>query len=64
MDIDVSKSYTWRKTPETRAQLAPFGLQVVEDISELGGSLTFRSATRVRLFLARGAKLERKWIRL
>ena len=30
----------------------------------IGGSLTFSAATRVRIFLARGAKLERKWTRL
>ena len=54
----------WGTTPQTRAQLALLGLRVVEDVSELGGSMTFCSATRVRVFLARGANLEKKWARL
>ncbi|CAL1170378.1 unnamed protein product [Cladocopium goreaui] len=64
LEIDLDKSYSWSTTPQTRAQLAPLGLRVVEDVSELGGSLTFSSAARVRIFLKRGAKLEQKWARL
>ena len=64
LEIDVAKSYVWSTTPAGRAALAPLGLQLVGDVSELGGSLTFGSATRVRIFLARGARLERKWARL
>ena len=64
LEIDTGKSYVWSTTPQTRAQLALLGLRVVEDVSELGGSMTFCSATRVRVFLARGANLEKKWARL
>lgn len=62
--IDVDKSYMWSTQSTARAQLAPLGLRLVEDVSELGGSLTFGASARVRLFLARGAKLEKKWVRL
>ena len=64
LEIDIHKSYTWSTLPQTRAELAPLGIQVVEDISELGGSLTFYSAARVRVFLERGVRLEKKWARL
>ena len=36
--------------PQTRAMLGPLGLRVVKDISELGGSLIFSAAARVRIF--------------
>ena len=64
LEIDINKSYTWGTTPQTRAMLGPLGLRVVEDVSELGGSLTFGAAARVRIFLKRGSRLEQKWARL
>eukprot|EP00438_Fugacium_kawagutii_P003078 Skav215305 [mRNA] locus=scaffold3276:18327:27629:- [translate_table: standard] len=62
--IDLKKSYAWSTNPTWRRALRPLGLQVVEDVSELGGSLSLSAATRVRVFLQRGKKLENKWHRL
>jgi ribonuclease HI len=64
LEIDTGKSYMWSTATGSRAQLAPLGLKMVDDVSELGGSLTFHAAPRVRIFLARGAKLEQRWRRL
>eukprot|EP00435_Cladocopium_sp_Y103_P020522 s3739_g5.t1 len=64
LEIDSDKSYVWSTTSASRAFLKPLGLTMVGDVSELGGSLTFGSAARVRIFLARGARLERRWSRL
>eukprot|EP00438_Fugacium_kawagutii_P036701 Skav200933 [mRNA] locus=scaffold2433:377025:382227:+ [translate_table: standard] len=61
---DVGKSYAWSTSPGWRSVLRPLGLQVVDDASELGGTLSLCASTRVRLFLQRGQHLERKWTRL
>ena len=64
LSTDVNKSYAWSTSPSWRTALKPLGLKVVEDASELGGSLALCASTRVRIFLARGQTLDRKWQRL
>lgn len=64
LQIDVGKSYAWSTLPEQRQALSHLGLGIVSDAAELGGSLTLGASRRVRLFLARGAKLTEKWTRL
>eukprot|EP00438_Fugacium_kawagutii_P030543 Skav235992 [mRNA] locus=scaffold348:200764:203450:- [translate_table: standard] len=64
LTIDVKKSYIWSTSPQWRRILASFGMKIVEDAAELGGSLSLCASSRVRIFLARGHKLEQKWQRL
>eukprot|EP00438_Fugacium_kawagutii_P008486 Skav210938 [mRNA] locus=scaffold713:136269:139058:- [translate_table: standard] len=64
LEIDVAKSYTWSTNAAMRQALSHLGIKVVTDASELGGSLTLGASRRVRIFLARGAKLTAKWTRL
>ena len=64
LTTDIDKSYSWSTSPAWRSAFKPLGIKVVEDASELGGSLSLCASIRVRIFLARGKNLERKWQRL
>eukprot|EP00435_Cladocopium_sp_Y103_P012367 s1091_g3.t1 len=64
LTIDITKTYAWGTLPTLRHQLSPLGIQVVEDFSELGGSLSFTAAHRVRQFIKRGESLADKWQQL
>lgn len=64
LSIDVDKTYAWGTTRELRNQLGHLGINVVQDASELGGSLSFTAAHRVRIFLRRGDSLQEKWLQL
>ena len=64
LTLDLSKTYAWGTTISVRRQLAQLGLQVVEDFSELGGTLSFTASHRVRIFLKKGETLHEKWQQL
>ncbi|CAL1128806.1 unnamed protein product, partial [Cladocopium goreaui] len=64
LSIDVDKTYAWGTTRELRNQLGHLGINVVQDASELGGSLSFTAAHRVRIFIRRGDSLQEKWLQL
>ena len=65
LSVDFDKSYCWGTTTASRALISTLGLiSQVQDINELGGSLTFAACNRVRIFLKRGASLHDRWLRL
>ena len=63
LSLDVGKTYAWGTTSMARKQLGQLGVQIVDDFGELGGSLSFTNAHRVRLFLKR-EPLHDKWLQL
>ena len=64
LQADTAKTYCWSTVASTRTLLQQLGVSVVQDVAELGGSLTLGASRRVRLMLARGKRLEAKWLRL
>ena len=64
LEIDSQKSYCWGTTPALRSGILMLGLQLVQDVNELGGTMTFCASRRVRNILDKGSRLEQKWQRL
>ena len=61
---DVSKTYVWGTTASARRHLGQLRFAVLQDTSELGGTMTYGASIRNRELKKRGYGLATKWERL
>ena len=61
---DASKTYVWGTTASARKRLGQLQFAVLQDASELGGTMTYGASIRNRELKKRGYGLAAKWERL